>query len=361
MKSTVAFLFVLLSLIWFSCDNPSSSDKQNPFTPPEWTTIDLGSVTPVRLFPHPTAGDVLFLEGHNGERNLFLKSVDCGLIWDTLFTDIESTDVLSVAFFGPGPDKMFVLGNYQEEEGGYFRSRLFASEDGGLTWGLRGENDLATPSSIWVDPLDIDHLWLSWGSMSVICGFAESHDGGLTWTDVRTDFFADQSRRVWEMAFEADDLSIMYVNAGDVDGHGALLRTEDNFESWTVLREREGAAFYFELDPRKSDQMLIVEKSGSSGDNDVIYLSDDGGVAWREVADPVDNQEDKVEIDGVAWIGDSVYVSVDEVVWVLAVNSEMWVFNRDFSSNMSQAGLRSGADNSLYLYGLEYNGIHVYH
>lgn len=356
MKLSSALIFFLLPFLVLSCENPSSNDDENtpPSVPPEWSEVDLGSVYPRDLFPHPGKPGVVFLGGYNLDATdlyVFLRSSDWGQSWDTLITGRQ---VLAVAFCPSDPDLMFANAVLYDEVSS--PAWLLVSQDGGDTWAKRGESQVDRSSVLWIDPADINHLWNGWGSQEEMYGFAESCDGGLTWTDVLPEMFsaevASAPYRVSALYFKADDPAVIYAGCVNKQGYGQALRTEDDFSSITVIREsEEPLGFGFTLNEDDSNRMTVTERNR-------ISYSEDGGSTWTVFNHPDD---EAVSFDGKsAWIGDSVYVSMDAVVWALNVNDGIWNLNRDFSDQMMIAFLEAVADESLYLFYVSKNSLFIY-
>jgi photosystem II stability/assembly factor-like uncharacterized protein len=176
---------------------------------------------------------------------------------------------------------------------------LYKTTDGGRTWSqiLKGANLSTGCSSVAMDPSNPEHLlagtwdfrrkpyeFRSGGNgpdQPSGSRFAESRDGGRTWTDLDADRRKGLPKQPWgrlEIAYAPSKPKQVYAFIENV--RPALFVSEDGGQSWQERDRSQGMVwrpFYFGrivVDPKNPDRLF---KMGYS-----MIVSDDGGKSFSE-------------------------------------------------------------------------------
>ena len=178
---------------------------------------------------------------------------------------------------------------------------LYKTSDGGRTWSLvlAGANLSTGCSSVAMDPSNPDHLLAgTWdfrrkayefrsggNGPDAASGsrFAESFDGGRTWTYLNSTNRAGLPAQPWgrlEIEYAPSDPKRVYAFIENV--HSALYVSEDGGQSWQPRDTSQGMVwrpFYFAnivVDPKDENRLF---KMGLS-----VIVSEDGGKSFAETA-----------------------------------------------------------------------------
>ena len=196
-----------------------------------------------------------------GGRNLW-KSTDAGATWQNIgmaWPDGQPIDnVTALAFPGTRPGLFYAL----------MRSRIFRSEDAGLTWSggalaLGGYNALAA------DPTDPDTVYAAASAIFV------SHDGGATVTELPSEFpHAGSLDIVSALAVSPASPSTLYAA---VDGIGVEV-SHDAGLHWSLREQRGLSARTVFLDnflPGVSGRLYQIPYV-----DNLLFRSTDRGATW---------------------------------------------------------------------------------
>ncbi|MGH9479495.1 MAG: WD40/YVTN/BNR-like repeat-containing protein, partial [Terriglobales bacterium] len=162
---------------------------------PAWTRagpagVETGSGTPL--------GGPLAALATDAEGNLYAGGL--GGVWhysDNLWTDLTSGEPIPVSALAVSADHSAIYAGGGYWGGGDFAansragSGVLYSSDGGVSWSVRGAAALAglLVSRLWLDPADSQHLLAATvvaadSSSGTEAGLWESHDGGVSWTNL---------------------------------------------------------------------------------------------------------------------------------------------------------------------------------
>lgn len=132
-----------------------------------------------------------------------LVSNDSGATWRKIDGIPDDIPVSSIVTDPQRPDHVYV-GNAQS---------LYLSRDGGQKWIRRGGNlPLGNYSSILINPQNSDEIFVS-SSLESDGGIFYSRDAGMKWKRVDSKEMAIPSRRVWSMAFDANDSNRIFAGS----------------------------------------------------------------------------------------------------------------------------------------------------
>lgn len=176
---------------------------------------------------------------------------------------------------------------------GRFRGGVAVSTDGGLHW---------TPSNDGMEETAFTHILLDPTSPAgrrtlYACGFGigvyKSTDNGKTW-QLKNQGIAEANPFAWRLT-RADDGTLYLIvarsnggNYGATQGSGAIYKSVDGAEHWTLLTlpKDVNGPWGLALDPRDSRRMYLAAWGQEHSDVDVgggVYLTIDGGESWKPI------------------------------------------------------------------------------
>jgi photosystem II stability/assembly factor-like uncharacterized protein len=225
--------------------------------------------------------DTAFFGWDDGKGVSIASTHDAGVTWMTSTLDREGAPLPPLVLFGTASDGSVTF--FDTTDVSPARVHAYASSDGGQTW--QGPTAGTFPArqakpggwgggSIWLNvgkadgvPFD-DRLWLS-------------TDGGVTWKarHFPTADFAPARELKWVAGppwFEAGGRIVIAISS--VDGSG-LFRSDDDGQSWELLKSWTEPSSAFEPIRLSSDEWLLVSQDGTS----VMSTADAGG-HWRTIA-----------------------------------------------------------------------------
>jgi photosystem II stability/assembly factor-like uncharacterized protein len=213
-------------------------------------------------------------QGQSGELMVHLhRTDDGGTTW-------ESIELARVDSPGPDPtvgfpyfsilsrDELFVLLSLPTAPG--YKSRLYASTDGGRTWDRRTGVTEGTRFRF----MDSEQGWAIRGDQETLL---VTFDGGRTWAQPRLPTLDGAIRGVYPTLPERspDGLLVMALVRGDSHDRGAILTSQDDGRSWKPLRRtdpgRQGSISF------AADGTWLL--SGSNPGR-----SKDRGATWESIA-----------------------------------------------------------------------------
>jgi photosystem II stability/assembly factor-like uncharacterized protein len=299
-------------------------------------------------------GPLLFVGGADGFAS---KSTDGGTTWSTVNLETDTrTDVMDIS--AVTPDLVSFLGAggairrstnggisfewgihpllaslsacffYDDQLGWACADRnaaLIRTTDGGITWTLpQGSTEtrtwsqrLSATSSIGntlvVNPWNKDRVYVALGRFIYMSG-----DRGETWSQTATIsqtsgsthsfFISPKDTNTWVVAF---------TGGGD-----HVRRSSDRGVTWTSTLTRNFTSYGMPLErhPNKPDTLLFAaDGTGGSGENGVVYLSDDFGLTWDTLAQTTFRSPCDIVIvpdtSKVIYIGDGVTGSGSGKMW----------------------------------------------
>jgi photosystem II stability/assembly factor-like uncharacterized protein len=191
---------------------------------------------------------------------------------------------------------------------------LYASRDAGATWSFK--LPAASATNLTVDPVNLGRLFLyaDWD-------FVRSDDGGDTWVKLEVDFpnhpespNSCGSNRIYVHPTQPN---VLYAGSCGHHGGAGLLRSIDDGATWSSLMDGLTDPYVTSLafHPADPDKMVTGTSDGR------IFMSEDGGGVWIELAQPI------------GYISDLVFNPVDP--------HELWAASGAFARNLSFPPARS--------------------
>jgi photosystem II stability/assembly factor-like uncharacterized protein len=228
------------------------------------------------------------------------KSTDGGLNWQR--TGLEETrHVGRIAVHPNDPNTVYVaavghLWGSNPERG------VFKTTDGGSTWKkvlFRDENTGAIDLAM--DPKDPNVVFAAlyqrqrkgWGFNGVGpgSGIFRTTDGGATWVELKNGLPRGDKGRIG-LAISPVDHRVVYAIVEAEQG--GLFRSADAGETWEHLTALNPRPVYYSriaLDPKDANRVYLM------GSNRGLYISDDGGRAFRDIFSQVHGEDHAMWID----------------------------------------------------------------
>lgn len=264
--------------------------------------------------PANMSGRVTDIEGIPSPSKTFFVAAAAGGIWKTTNNGItfrpvfDEGRVISMGDLAIAPsDTLQVWAGTGEEDSRNSispGSGIYKSEDGGLTWELKGLEETQVIARIVVHPENPDVVYVAalgaiWGS-NPERGLYRTQDGGESWELVK--FISDEAGFV-DLVMHPEDPDVLFAASWErvrgpyfleSGGPGsALWKSTDGGDSWaevvgngfpTAEKGRIGLA----IAPSNPDVMYAMveareEEDGSGGNG--LYRSADGGETWEKVND----------------------------------------------------------------------------
>jgi photosystem II stability/assembly factor-like uncharacterized protein len=167
--------------------------------------------------------------------NGVLKSVDGGETWEVLPATLgneEFTFIGRIIVDQQDPDQVLICttqGEWQRE----FRSTIYKSTDGGLSWDKKYDAD-SWLTQVIAHPDNFNTIYAAkWAD-----GVLKSTDGGETWK--KSSFGIDKVFGRIEIAIAPSDTSRLYASAqGNISGSGADLYVSfDGADTWSIVDQK---------------------------------------------------------------------------------------------------------------------------
>ncbi|MBK6263466.1 T9SS type A sorting domain-containing protein [Marivirga sp. S37H4] len=207
------------------------------------------------------------------------KTTDCGETWINISPDLPNLSTNSIAQASSNPDVIYVgtgevfAGNTTFVRG----DGIYKSTDRGATWSLLSSTvdnaDYISVNRIAVDPTDENTVVIATNS-----GIYKSTDGGATWSET---YSASSIGSVQDLQVDPSDYNIQYAG---VNSNG-IYKSIDAGDTWTRSSDGIAEGVRFEIAVAPSDPN-IVYTSTFSGEETVLYYSEDKGESWILVGDP---------------------------------------------------------------------------
>jgi len=174
------------------------------------------------------------------------------------------------------PDNSSVLygrGNYN----------VAKSTDGGETWSsVFGMWDAIGYQADLIQVYDSnpDIVWAG-GETSIFSPYmVKSTDGGQNWQSVEVPAQGDNA--VYSMVFDPDDPERVLAGM-----EGQLIYSEDGGQNWEIVLQPENYSYFLDLKVSLQNRNTVYAAGtdgGTGQGNIIIYISDDFGQNWRDVA-----------------------------------------------------------------------------
>lgn len=188
-----------------------------------------------------------------GNRQI-LRSFDRGTNWEILY---DCDDLRLNQLFQPSPGVIYAAGlvsDYKLDR----RHFLLKSVDYGDSWSVIHHPSESLPRSQY--HFIGDSIIYTFGELGIIW---QSKDGGLTWTEQKTDTF-----RELNVSYFHDELT--GIIAGD---NNSMFRTEDGGTHWQDISLPSGTGDITRL-------FFLTEQLGYLYNGSDIYQTKDGGISW---------------------------------------------------------------------------------
>ncbi len=214
------------------------------------------------------------------------KSTDRGVTWNPLASTTNNTDFGNITRIVVDPSNENILLT-STDAGFYYQSfftqapssKIFRSTNGGTSWDQVYDAGLSSVEHLVANPLNFNTLYATVNSIGVI----KSLDGGLTWNDAS-------------------------------NGIGGVARME------------------LAIAPSDTSTLYFSAEGGPSGS--ILYVSDDGGANWFQMADTSGNDIDW--LNGQGWYDNTIAVDPynKNKIYVGGVN--LWRLDRVAGSDTSE-------------------------
>ena len=242
------------------------------FTQSTWNYLPQAPVSPIRI------DDVFFINDHEGwcasGAGAIHHTKDGGATWEQQFNAGSSQYYFRCIEFRDS-----LLGF-----AGTLNSRLFRTQNGGVTWVNVASQIQPTPGAICgVDIADSTTVYAV-GQWDTPGFFLKSVDKGLTWTHKN---MAQWSNGLVEIQFTSRDTGFV---SGRGPGGGVILYTTDGGENWTKVFDSESAGEYVWKLQQVTEQVWIasIQTWGASGR---MVKSLDGGHTWFTLPAPLSDMQ----------------------------------------------------------------------
>jgi photosystem II stability/assembly factor-like uncharacterized protein len=176
-----------------------------------------------------------------------------------------------------------------------YRGGVCLSLDGGRTWKPSNQGMAETaPTHILLDPSSPAGKRVLWVA-AMGRGVYKSTDDGVTWT-LKNNGIMQHEPLAWRLARAADGTLYVVIARRSEDGSigaaddGALYKSTDGAESWTPVNLPAGTngPNGLAIDPHDPRRLYLAawgRAAGMQGMGGGIFLSTDGGRAWKNVLD----------------------------------------------------------------------------
>jgi photosystem II stability/assembly factor-like uncharacterized protein len=173
-----------------------------------------------------------------------------------------------------------------------FRGGVCRSDDGGATWRVVSKGMPQTAAT----HILLDRRSPEAARVLYVAGFGKgvfrSDDGGLTWA-AKNQGLPAREPFAWRLAEDRDGTLYLVVARRSEDGSigndrdGALYRSRDRAETWQKMALPEGVngPNGLAIDPDDPRRLYLAAWARQGAHNGGIFLSTDGGGAWRQVYD----------------------------------------------------------------------------
>jgi photosystem II stability/assembly factor-like uncharacterized protein len=205
-------------------------------------TPDIPSLAITWLATSSSNPEILYAatgEANGGGRGLIgngvLKSIDGGENWEVLSSSLDRKEfafINRIIVDQQDPDNVLIC-TTQGEWDRSFRSEIYKSTDGGLTWHNKYDSDSWLTQLI-AHPDNFNTIYAAkWAD-----GVLKSIDGGETWT--KSSFGISKVFGRLEIAIAPSDSSRLYAAAqGNISGSGADLYVSfDGAETWSIVDQK---------------------------------------------------------------------------------------------------------------------------
>ena len=228
-------------------------------------------ISPTQTFGPPgSAQAVVFKLSPDGSRIIYETTLG-GSVWaDGLAVAVDRTGAAYVAGHTSSVDFPLVR-PLQSTLGA---RPLWKSTDSGATWAPLEDLPFAYLQALVVDPTTPSTLYAATGDR----GIFKSVDGGVTWKPRPA--AASPPRNVQALAIDPLHPQVLYAAAGAGANSGAVYKTVDGGNNWTLVDSAPGVAQQVAVDARNPNIVYAVWNNG------VTRRTNDSGATWSPVPFP---------------------------------------------------------------------------
>lgn len=242
---------------------------------PDW--VKIGTDYPNWLFDivcfTPSVVIVNAEIGYPRERELFLRSEDGGVTWDSLWIGFDDAKAPFVADLTRviSETEAFVSGSYSPRSGGRVRSLIAKTTDQGRTWRKITSDTTANLSRVWMFPNGVGYVsgYEEWDGTAIM---GRTVDRGETWTWHRLPIRYPG----YDLNFRDSLLGMMLYAASPRSG---IYRTTDGGLTWAETHSFS-PRYSLDIEYVSGDTWLLDSPAG-------ISRSTDNGTSWT-VVEPKD-------------------------------------------------------------------------
>lgn len=302
----------------------------------EWTVQGPGNIGARinTIAVHPTDPEIIYVGFARGG---VWKTIDGGLNWEPIFDDQLFLAIGDIEIDKNDPNTVYVgTGDPNISGLPFIGNGVYKSTDAGASWTNIGLGETRITSRILSHPADPEKLFV--GTMGVPFettddrGLYRTSDGGQTWEQ---SLFVADSAGVIDIVMHPENPDILYASSWNrirnnqksrVHGLDAKIwKTTDGGDTWNVLgnglptgdQGRIGLTIS-QTDPEKLYALYVAANSRLLG----IWMTNDGGESWNELAMEEELREDALASFG--WYFGKIRVDPEDENHIFFHGVELW-------------------------------------
>jgi photosystem II stability/assembly factor-like uncharacterized protein len=244
----------------------------------------------------PDDPDTLIVSSNTGSG--VVKSTDAGQTWHEISGPAGAGGISPMNVFGLAMDPV----DKQVLYAGTANGRLYATDDGGVSWGLLWQYS-EVDDALWtveVDPADHDRLFVGMGDYTGCDGrIYRSEDRGQTWHKVLDVDAANpwDGGLISHIAFDPTNSNTMYATTGIGDWCGGTVPGDPDAWSFGIWKSTDGGGSWVPINDGLEDltvSHMVIDPTDPDTlyagvgcvDDDIalpgnVFKSTDGGASWQ--------------------------------------------------------------------------------
>ncbi len=247
------------------------------------------------------------------------KTTNAGGNWTNLTPDLPN---LSTGTLAQAPSNAAIIyagtGEGFGNIDGISGDGIWKSTDGGQSWtqlaSTAGNADYVTVNRIVVDPANADILLAGTST-----GIFKSTNGGQSFNMVYEytgPISIFRQGRVQHIVADPDNFNTLYAGVNSV----GVVRSTNAGDTWTQVLDSRlvGGRLELAIAPSNTDWIYAAIEGGTGS---VLYLSDNGGASWVEVADTGSNPD---WLGGQGWYDNTIMVHPFDETVVFVGGIQLW-------------------------------------